>query len=103
MLFKSTMKILELTQTIEKKDEDIARLEQKLDEAEATISNLNSNLRSFKAVNDGTPEDCKRGSWCGACEFAKEVVIPGKSFLGNTHVTFCGKGESCSNFVQKEV
>ena len=100
---KIFMKTRELTQTIEKKDADIARLEAKLAEAESQISKLKNSLIAFKAADYGTPADCHRGSWCGACEFSKEFIIPGHGFIGNRTVCFCGKGESCSNFVQKEV
>ena len=103
MLFKSGMKILELTQTIEKKDADIARLEEKLAKADSQISKLENSLIAFKAADYGTPAECHRGSWCTACEFSKALIFPGHGLLGNRTVFFCGKGESCSNFVQKEV
>ena len=52
-----------------------------------------------------TPDDCKRGEWCKACEFVNVYHVPSLYTLGYeitaTSIYTCGKGESCKNFVQK--
>lgn len=65
------------------------------------IADLKAALRKFEVLNNATPENCKRGEWCKACEFAKEIRVPVGSFGYKTEY-FCGKNEACSNFVQKE-
>lgn len=81
---------------------------------EDTITNLtNQNIlllqtiNEFRKLNDAMPPDCKRGPWCKACEFVKEVKVfrplePGKPACIVETLHVCGKGESCNNFVQKE-
>lgn len=93
-MFKSKQKIRELTERVKSKDREIEALEKR--------------LKAFHAAEDGTPSDCKRGTWCKSCEFRKALHIPRKAIggfvmSGYDTVYFCGKGESCKNFVQKEV
>ena len=80
-----------------------AQLEQKekvLNTKTERIAELEKKLVEYFKLNDATPSDCKRGSWCAACEFAKHIGIR-KSF-GYVETFMCGKADSCQNFVQKE-
>lgn len=90
-----------------RKASDLARTisekNKRIEELEAEVARLEDRLKSFFAAEDGTPEDCKRGRWCQSCEFNKALHIPGMYWGSYDTVYFCGKGESCQNFVQKEV
>lgn len=69
---------------------------------------LENRLDDISKFDETIPEDCKKGPWCAACEF-------GKAFHYMAHYDFgvhsgvtktfygCGKGESCKNFIQKEI
>lgn len=67
------------------------------------VKSLKSDLDSITKLKDATPEDCKQGEWCKACEFVK--VYLSRSYFSDglwrtTPRYICGKGESCKNFVQ---
>ena len=99
MLFKKTRRQYE--DLIKDQDERIEELEKALDRAYSTLT-------TFEVLEDGTPNDCTRGIWCRSCEFRKVLHIPrrtdnGFNLSGYHTVYFCGKGEVCSNFVQREV
>lgn len=87
-------KVSDLVSQIREKDE-------RIEELESEITRLSDRMRAFFAAEDGTPDDCKRGEWCKACEFHKALHIP-HGHWGYDTVYFCGKGDSCPNFVQKE-
>lgn len=96
-MFKTKLrKVSELVREIRKKDE---RIEELNDE----ITRLRKHVATLLAAEDDTPSDCKRGAWCRGCEFCKVVHVPGNNWGSYDAVYFCGKGESCQNFVQKEV
>lgn len=94
-MFKSSLKIRELTETLEQRDQEIKELNRKL-------NRVYDRLDSFVSREDGTPEDCTRGIWCRACEFSTVAFVPARDrYNPPEKVYFCGKGKSCSNFVQK--
>lgn len=72
--------------------EELIKTEEKLKEAREIID-------QYRTLSDATPSDCKRGAWCKACEFVK----PMRTYSGLVfrEEYFCGKAESCKNFVQK--
>ena len=80
---------------IEDKDAEIARLK-------SCIERLNKKLDDFEALNDGTPDDCKRGVWCEACVFSKRVIRTDMFGGIRKEIFFCAKNDSCSSFVAKE-
>lgn len=95
-------KVSDLTREICEKDDRIKELEADVAEKEAEINRLSQTLCDYTALRDATPDDCKRGEWCKACEFVKEFRV--RCGPWRTHTIWaCGKGESCPNFVQKEV
>lgn len=65
------------------------------------IDSLYDELDECTKLKDGTPEDCTLGGYCQACHFGKRFLVSRN--YGFKTVYFCGKGESCSNFVQVEV
>ena len=71
----------------------------------ANINELEKALLRFTELEDATPEDCKRGEWCKACEFAvcRLVRVQHPNFATRYHTVYmCGKGESCQHFVQRK-
>lgn len=85
----------------------VAELEKKNEQLKNDICELRSERDHLKlklstavTLHESTPEDCKRGKWCEACEFAKEFHY--SSGWVNRTGYFCGKGESCNNFIQKK-
>ena len=101
-MFKGAiLKIIHANKTIKDQEREIDILKKQLAESEKTVDALDKKLEEFTRLSDGTPDDCKRGPWCGACEFSKVMHISYGRF-GYQNVYFCGKGESCSNFIQKK-
>lgn len=91
-------RILELEKELKKRDSQISKMD----------SCLKDYIRKFEMmqnISSNTPDDCKRGEWCKACEFANVYHVPSLYMLDyeltTTPIYICGKGESCKNFVQK--
>lgn len=91
----------------------VAELERQVQELERKNHNLIDENAALKMkfdqmaeLEESVPSDCVRGPWCQACEFVKTYSYHQHYGLGQWHsVTayMCGKGESCKNFVQKEL
>ncbi len=93
----------------------IAELENKLHETEldrdryiSLAANLEMKLEAVSKLEESIPEGCEKGPWCRACEFCRTfhytsgLSLPG--YPGRKNVIYtCSKGESCKNFVQKEI
>lgn len=80
---------------------ELAEAKDKLAETEKALRETHKIISEYTILGDATPADCKRGEWCRGCEFAKHITF--RSIFGGLQETyFCGKAESCSNFVQKE-
>lgn len=90
----------------------VKELEEKLRDAEIERNRykhegaaLTAKLDEITKLMDSTPADCVRGEWCRACEFVRTFMYHncfGHGCYGTTTAYVCGKGKSCSNFVQKE-
>lgn len=100
-------------------EEEIRKLEFVIHDLKQEISDLKEEVTCFKAsteslekdldnitkMKDSTPEDCKRGEWCKACEFSRiyfSRVYHGGAVWRSCPTYMCGKGESCKNFVQRK-
>lgn len=83
-------KLRELTK---EKDDKLVEMETQLYEARQIIE-------KYRCLDEATPKDCKRGSYCQACSFNKEITV--RDRYGTRVTYFCSKAESCKNFVQKE-
>ena len=93
----------------------IVELEKKLHKTEldrdryiSKAAELEVKLREISKLEETIPEGCEKGPWCKACEFVRTfhytrgLSIPG--YPRSTEVIYtCSKGESCKNFVQKEI
>ena len=69
-----------------------------IEDMQHNIELLKFNLRKSTEINDSVPEDCKVGPWCEGCIFVRgySTIV-----LGNVvNKTYCGKAETCSNFIQ---
>lgn len=90
---------VELNFIVKERDElrkELTNTEKKLEEAREIID-------QYRCLDDATPSDCKRGEWCKGCGFNKEIISRDRIWGGTKISYFCGKAESCSNFVQKEI
>jgi hypothetical protein len=92
--------------------ERVAELERKLAVAErdrdnyrVILSDLENALERASNIEKTIPEDCKKGPWCKACEFARGFRYREPASMGyiTDTVYVCGKGESCQNFVPKNM
>lgn len=54
-------------------------------------------------LSSGTPEDCKRGTWCSECVFAVRKSARTGQFPHYENYTtyYCGKGESSKHLLRK--
>ena len=82
---------------------EIKRLKSRVQELETTIEEKNNQIRDLgKAFSEATkapPDGCKKGNWCQACVYNKQVVS-GYSPYAMT-IGVCMK-DSCESFVQRE-
>ena len=91
------------TKKIAKLEEELANMRSKYTSACRERDDANKKLLDLTAVRDTIPDDCVPGKYCGACEFSKEYSIGSMYSFGIETVYICNKGESCKNFVQKDV
>ena len=82
---------------------EIKRLKSRVQELETTIEEKDNQIRDLgKAFSEATkepPSGCKKGNWCQACVYNKQVVS-GYSPYAMT-IGVCMK-DSCESFVQRE-
>lgn len=54
-------------------------------------------------LSEGTPEGCKRGTWCAECGFAqrKTVRVGTYPYYDNYTTYYCGKAEACQHLLRK--
>lgn len=89
-------------------EEKLARAQMESNKYRNMAAHLEYRLDGISRVSDNTPEDCKRGHWCAACEFGKvyhylESYDFSMGIKTRNQIYVCGKGESCKNFIQKEI
>lgn len=86
----------------ESKNDRIERLMLENKKLEDQIGDLTAKLNKIQQDINTTPEDCRRGPYCTACEFAKyyNVIDYNTNCIIPTYV--CGKVNACKNFVEKK-
>ena len=82
---------------------EIKRLKSRVQELETTIEEKNNQIRDLgKAFSEATkepPAGCKKGNWCQACVYNKQVVSGYSPYA--MAIGVCMKG-SCESFVQRK-
>ena len=82
---------------------EIKRLKSRVQELETTIEKRDDQIRDLgKAFADATktpPDGCKKGNWCQACVYNKQVVSGYSPYA--MAIGVCMKG-SCESFVQRK-
>lgn len=96
-------RVKELEEEVKKLQREKAKLQWELDGSKHMVNNLRNSLADVIHYNETVPEDCKRGTWCAGCEFSKRLTIWTGYPMHSENYHKCLKGESCPNFVQKEV
>lgn len=85
----------------ESKSDCIKRLMSENKQLETDIRILKDKLDKIQHDIDSTPEDCKRGMYCGACEFSKTYHVFDDNYCRSV-IYVCGKSEACKNFVERK-
>ena len=82
---------------------EIKRLKSRVQELETTIEEKDDRIRELgKAFWEATkepPAGCKKGNWCQACVYNKQVVSGYSPYA--MAIGVCMKG-SCESFVQRK-
>lgn len=82
---------------------EIKRLKERLQEQDRTIEEQDTKLKdlgkAFAEATKAPPEGCKKGNWCQACVWNKNIVAIHYAYTGS--IGICMKG-SCESFVQRE-
>ena len=79
-----------------KKDREFERARYETD-----LKRAYEDIDKLCAINSHTPSDCKTGEWCRACAFVKEYKFVPR--YGSVVIKYyCGKAESCNNFVENK-
>ena len=82
---------------------EIEHLELRVKECEAELDKKDDQIRELgKAFADATktpPDGCKKGIWCQACVYNKQVVSGYSPYA--MAIGICMKG-SCESFVQRK-
>ena len=70
---------------------------------EEALAEKDRAIMELANLSAGTPEDCKRGTWCSECVFAvrKSARIGQYPYYENYTTYYCGKGESCKHLLRK--
>ena len=92
-------KVAELQRTI-------SELRAERDRCRINTEALERKFAALGELEEAVPDGCVRGPWCKACEFVKtfrHVEYVGLCERVNVTAYACGKGKSCTNFVQKEL
>lgn len=96
---------------IEELESDLKGLEAENQRLRSALSRAESNISHLLTLRDNIPEDCTPGSYCAACEFSRvyHVGIYASGYKSDRCHDYrnlgfiCTKGESCKNFIQKEI
>lgn len=95
---------------VAKLEEDLAKAQKELYREQKLRESYRDELANLKEIAEfekhAMPEDCRKGPWCASCEFAKGYYRYEYDCWGRGRSVWdyaCGKGESCKNFIQKEV
>ena len=64
------------------------------------LRQLKEEVNKLQELAESTPPDCKRGTWCGYCKYAKKIyrAFPLLNQFSPEPFTFCGKGDMCKSF-----
>lgn len=82
---------------VDKKEERIEELSKNVDRYRKIIGELTE-------IKSSTPEGCKMGDYCRGCVHVKSYVRYASGLYGDVAATYyCGKAETCKNFIQKEI
>lgn len=86
-----------------KYEAEIRQLKKQLEEQDRTIEAQDTEIRdlgkAFAEATKAPPEGCKKGNWCRACSWNKNIVS--KHFAYEDIIGVCMKG-SCESFTQRE-
>lgn len=68
---------------------------------EAALAEKDRAIMELANLSAGTPEDCKRGTWCSECIFVRRkiVYIGQYPYSSPLEASYCGKAEACKNLV----
>lgn len=99
-------RIKSMSQELFLKDKEISSLKRENTDLRDCLSDTENALKNIIAVKETVPEDCIPGEYCRSCEFVKPFRY--RNYVYNTYKSniqgyYCGKGESCKNFIQKEI
>ena len=61
---------------------------------------LGEKVNKLQELAESTPPDCKRGTWCMYCKYAKRIyrAFPLLNQYSPEPFTFCSKGDICKSF-----
>lgn len=101
---------------VEELEKEVAYLERENEGLRESVEYADKHLETLLKLTADIPEDCKPGSYCKGCSFAKEYHYHNycynysragrwlsTSYDKRLNGYICGKGEICKNFVQKEI
>ena len=89
------------TKRVAELEKEVRELKDKNEKLEAHLSSTNDHLSYILEQKASTPDGCIPGEYCRACEFVKPYYH--HDYYTLIEGFLCGKGESCSNFIQKKV
>lgn len=96
-------KIKEVKKEVEKNLDYLTendRLRELIISKDREIHKLEDRIEEIIALQEKKPEGCTPGKYCKSCEFAKKFRHSTGVYIKEYYV--CGKGNICSEFVQKE-
>ena len=83
-------------------EEEIALLKDLVAKETKRAEYAENKLEQLSHIVDNRPSDCVMGKYCEGCAFVKTFHYTIGAHRDYTWGYYCGKGESCKNFVQKE-
>lgn len=61
----------------------------------------NNQLKTLLKFKDETPEDCKQGPWCGACQFGKLMMVYSDYGYSEPYY-YCTKAQCCDYWTERK-
>ena len=73
------------------------------DKYEEALAEKDQTIKQLVDLSNGTPEDCKRGTWCGECVFAMKKTARIGEFPYYEHYTtfYCNKAGACKYLTRR--
>ena len=91
-------KLIKQSDALSEEKHSVSVLKCQIEEKQSENDRMEKVISELTAINDNTPEDCKRGPWCMSCAYDKKLSKYISIHKASVHTHYCGKAEACKQF-----